>query len=99
MGKSQLAAKTICLWIYITWRTLSYGENADLLTFLTTICGFGKQLPSRKKSDGGFIICRQKTLIISGSMALGHIACAYLAYGDKHRGYFYANRSDAFLIG
>lgn len=28
----------------------------------------------------------------------GHIACAYLAYGDKTRGYFYADQLDSFLM-
>jgi hypothetical protein len=81
-----------------TWRTLSFGKNADLLNIPDYDLRFRKTVIVNGKKAMGFYNCPADNINNIWLDGTGHIACAYLAYGDKQRGYFYANQLDAFLI-
>jgi hypothetical protein len=81
-----------------TWRTLSFGQNADLLNVPDYDLRYRKTLTVNGKQAMGFYNCAAPNIDNIWLDGTGHIACAYLAYGDKQRGYFYANQLDTFLI-
>ncbi|OQA00536.1 MAG: hypothetical protein BWY69_01681 [Planctomycetes bacterium ADurb.Bin401] len=82
-----------------TWRVLAYGkDSAHLLDIPDYDLRFRKTLTFNGKKVTGFYHypdIKIKNIWLDGT---GHIACAYIAYGDKNRGYFYANQLDNFLI-
>ncbi len=96
--ESQIGGKDDLPLDLYTWRTLSYGENADLLNIPDYDLRFRKTVTVNGKKVMGFYHCPAENINNIWLDGTGHIACAYLAYGDKHRGYFYANQLDAFLI-
>lgn len=81
-----------------TWRTLSFGQNADLLNIPDYDLRYRKTVVVNGKKAMGFYHGPAENINNIWLDGTGHIACAYLAYGDKQRGYFYANQLDAFLI-
>jgi hypothetical protein len=59
---------------------------------------YRKILTVNGKQAMGFYNCPDININNVWLDGTGHIACAYIAYGDKTRGYFYADQLDAFLI-
>jgi hypothetical protein len=90
-------AKDLPLDLY-TWRTLSFDQNADLLNIPDYDLRYRKTVTVNGKKAMGFYNCPADNINNVWLDGTGHIACAYLAYGDKQRGYFYANQLDAFLM-
>ncbi|MCK4904885.1 hypothetical protein KAS42_01390 [bacterium] len=82
-----------------TWRTLAYGKDyAYLLDIPDYDLRYRKTLTINGKKVMGFYHgpdINANNIWLDGT---GHIACAYLAYGDKQRGYFYSNQLDGLLI-
>jgi hypothetical protein len=82
-----------------TWRTLAYGkDSAYLLDIPDHDLRYRKTLTVNGEKVMGFYSCADidaNNIWLDGT---GHIVCAYLAYGDKQRGYFYSNQLDALLI-
>jgi hypothetical protein len=81
-----------------TWRVLAFGKDADLLNVPDYDFRYRKILTVNGKQAMGFYNCCDidaNNIWLDGT---GHIACAYIAYGDKTRGYFYADQLDSFLI-
>lgn len=82
-----------------TWRVLAFGkEAAELLNIPDYDLRFRKTLIFNGKTVSGFFHCADSAVNNIWLDGTGHIACAYLLYGDKQRGYFYANQLDNFLI-
>lgn len=81
-----------------TWRVLSFGENVELLNVPDYDLRYRKTIIVNGKKTMGFYHgpdIDAQNIWLDGT---GHIACAYIAYGDKYRGYFYADQMDNFLI-
>ncbi|HBG26785.1 MAG: hypothetical protein A2Y10_05505 [Planctomycetes bacterium GWF2_41_51] len=81
-----------------TWRVLAYGTNPELLDIPDYDLRFRKTLTFNGKKVTGFYHYPDFEIENIWLDGTGHIACAYIAYGDKLRGYFYANQLDNFLI-
>ncbi|MCK5472563.1 MAG: hypothetical protein KAI59_00905, partial [Planctomycetes bacterium] len=82
-----------------TWRVLAYGKNSEYLLDIPDYdFRYRKTLTINGKKVMGFYNCANinaNNIWLDGT---GHIACAYIAYGDKQRGYFYSNQLDALLV-
>lgn len=81
-----------------TWRVLAFGKDAELLDIPDYDLRYRKVVVFNGSKAMGFYNCpniEADNVWLDGT---GHIACAYIAYGDKTRGYFYADQLDKFLI-
>jgi hypothetical protein len=81
-----------------TWRVLAFGKDADLLNIPDYDFRYRKILTVNGKQAMGFYNCPDIEINNVWLDGTGHIACAYIAYGDKTRGYFYADQLDNFMI-
>jgi len=82
-----------------TWRVLAYGgEQVDLLNIPEYDFRYRKSMNFNGKNVVGLYSFPENFLVNIWPDGVGHIACAYLAYGDKNRGYYYANQMDNMLI-
>ncbi|MFA5292185.1 MAG: hypothetical protein WC496_04030 [Phycisphaerae bacterium] len=81
-----------------TWRVLAYGKDADLLNIPDYDLRYRKILTFNGKEAMGFYHCPNIEIDNVWLDGTGHIACAYIAYGDRTRGYFYADQMDNFMI-
>ncbi len=82
-----------------TWRVLAYGkEYAYLLDIPESDIRYRKTVESNGKKAVGFFHgpdINADNIWLDGT---GHMACAYITCGDKHKGFFYANQLDNFAI-
>lgn len=94
----QLKGELLPLDLY-TWRVLAYGKKvAHLLDIPDYDLRYRKTLTINGKEAVGvypFVNIDVNNIWLDGT---GHMACAYMAVGNKKRGFFYANQLDAFLI-
>lgn len=75
------------------WRVLAYGEEyAGLLDIPEYDLRYRKIIEYNSINVMGFYHRAEISVNNFWNDATGHMACAYLAYGDKNRGYFYANQ-------
>jgi hypothetical protein len=81
-----------------TWRVLAYGTDVDLLDVPDHDLRYRKIMTVNGKQVMGFYHCPDINVNNVWLDGTGHIACAYIAYGDKTRGYFYTDQLDAFLF-
>ncbi len=110
LGEDELADK-IKIWLVrelngrknlpldlYTWRVLAYGDEVSLLNIPEYDLRYRKTLTVNGRKVTGFYHSpdiETDNIWLDGT---GHIACAFIVYGDKYRGYFYANQLDALLI-
>ncbi len=82
-----------------TWRVLAMGEGYKyLLNIPDYDLRYRKSLQVRGENVVGFFHgpdIEINNIWVDGN---GHMACAYMAYGDPERGYFYANQMDKLLF-
>lgn len=81
-----------------TWRVLSFGQNPSLLDIPDYDLRYRKTIEVNGRQAMGFYHTADLQIENIWLDGTGHIACAYLAYGDPYRGNFYSNQLDAFLI-
>ena len=81
-----------------TWRVLAFGDHAELLNIPDYDFRYRKILDVNGRKAMGFYNCPDIDVNNVWLDGTGHIVCAYLAYGDKTRGYFYADQMDNFMI-
>lgn len=93
-----LQGKNLPLDLY-TWRVLAYGrEAAPALDIPEFDLRYRKTLTVKGKQIAGFYHGPDPNVQNIWLDGTGHIACAYLLYGDTERGNFYANQLDGFLF-
>ncbi len=82
-----------------SWRVLAMGEEyKDLLNIPEYDLRYRKTLDILDEKVVGFFHgpdIEVNNIWVDGN---GHMACAYMAYGDSGRGYFYANQMDKLLF-
>jgi hypothetical protein len=82
-----------------TWRVLAFGqEAAPLLNIPEYDFRYRKILTVGGRRVMGFYHgpdIEQENIWVDGT---GHMACAYLAFGPRERGFFYANQLDSLLL-
>jgi len=82
-----------------SWRVLAYGREAvGLLDVPEHDLRYRKTLRINGRSVSGFYDSADLQVNNIWLDGLGHMACAYLLYGDRQRGFFYANQLDAFIF-
>lgn len=82
-----------------TWRVLAYGKEAvPLLNIPDYDLRYRKTLTVNGKKVTGFYHGPDINIDNIWLDGTGHIACAYISFGDFRRGYFYANQLDAFIL-
>jgi len=82
-----------------TWRTLAFGkECAGVLDIPDDDLRYRKIFTHNGRPVMGLYDHPDITVTNSWLDGVGQRACAYIAVGNKPRGYFYANQIDAFLI-
>ncbi|MDA3891491.1 MAG: T9SS type A sorting domain-containing protein [Salinivirgaceae bacterium] len=85
-----------------TWRALAMGdedpEKAALLDIPEYDFRYRKTVEFNGKTVTGLYSDPDIFTDNIWSDGFGHIICAYLSYGDRQRGYFYANELDKMLI-
>jgi hypothetical protein len=95
---SVLTGKNLPLDLY-TWRVLAYGkEAAPILDIPEFDLRYRKTLTVRGNKITGFYHGPDPKIENIWLDGTGHIACAYLLYGDPQRGNFYANQLDGLLF-
>jgi hypothetical protein len=95
---SLLVGNDLPLDLY-TWRVLAFGSaNKDLLN----IPEYDFRYRKIRKVNGidvmGFFDSPNIDINNIWLEGIGHMACAYIAYGERQRGYFYANQFDALRL-
>jgi len=82
-----------------TWRVLAFGSsNAHLLNVPEYDFRYRKIINIDGEDVMGFYHGPDISIDNFWNDATGHIACAYIAFGDSLRGYFYANQLDKVII-
>ncbi len=81
-----------------TWRVLAFGKDPSLLNIPDYDLRYRKTIEVNGRQAMGFYHTADIQIENIWLDGTGHIACAYLAYGDPYRGNFYANQLDVFLI-
>lgn len=95
---SVLVGNDLPLDLY-TWRVLTYGKGyEDILNIPEYDFRYRKKLEVNNTEVMGFYPYPNIDINNIWIEGIGHIACAYLAYGEKERGYFYANQLDPLLF-
>jgi hypothetical protein len=80
------------------WRALAYGdEYIDLLDIPEYDFRYRKIIINNADSTMGFYSNADISINNFWNDGTAHMACAYMAYGDKNRGYFYANQLDKLI--
>lgn len=96
--ESVLNGNNLPLDLY-TWRVLAFGkESADILNIPEYDLRFRKIMKKKGKNVMGVYHAPDINVDNIWLDGTGHIACAYFAVGNKHRGNFYSNQLDHFLI-
>ncbi|MEK8024065.1 MAG: hypothetical protein AAB229_09695, partial [Candidatus Hydrogenedentota bacterium] len=94
----SLKGKNLPLDLY-TWRVLAFGrEAAPLLDIPEFDLRYRKTLTVNGRQVAGFYHGPDPKVENAWLDGTGHIAVAYLLYGDPLRGNFYANQLDGFMI-
>lgn len=97
--ENELNGKTNLMLDLYTWRTLAFGSNyADLLNIPEYDFRYRKIINIEGKDVMGFYTGPDISINNFWNDGTGHLACAYLAYGDTARGVFYANQLDYLII-
>ncbi|MCA9734868.1 T9SS type A sorting domain-containing protein [candidate division KSB1 bacterium] len=82
-----------------TWRVLAYGKGFE---YLLNIPEYDLQYRKTLNLNGvevmGFYHGPDIDIDNIWVDGTGHMACAYALYGDRERGYFYANQMDNYII-
>ncbi|MBU1862544.1 MAG: hypothetical protein KKH94_02630 [Candidatus Omnitrophica bacterium] len=88
------------LWLdQYTWRVLTFGkEYKDLLNIPEYDLRFRKTLEINGEPVIGFFHSPDIAINNMWLDGTGHMACAFMATGNRERGYFYANQLDHFMI-
>ncbi|MFA6402718.1 MAG: T9SS type A sorting domain-containing protein [Salinivirgaceae bacterium] len=82
-----------------TWRTLAFGNDfANLLNIPEYDFRYRKIIEVGGNDVMGFYSMADIAIDNFWNDGTGHIACAYLAFGDTTRGFFYANQLDPLII-
>jgi len=82
-----------------TWRVLAFGaKDARLLDIPEFDFRYRKIIEIKGDKVMGFYHGPDISINNFWNDGTGHIACAYQAYGDKQRGYFYANQLNHLII-
>lgn len=82
-----------------TWRVLAFGSsNAHLLNIPEYDFKYRKTISIKGDDIMGFYHGSDISIDNFWNDGAGHIACAYLAFGDSLRGYFYTNQLDKIII-
>lgn len=96
--EARATGKSLPLDLY-TWRVLAYdGGRAELLNIPDYDLRYRKTVVVNGKEAVGPFHTADSSVTNIWLDGLGHIACAYLAAGNRERGQFYANQMDAFLM-
>jgi len=82
-----------------TWRVLAFGKKYEALLNIPeyNFCYRKVMDVNGVKTMGFYSVC-DENINNFWNDGTGHIACAYQAYGDKQRGYFYANQLDHLIL-
>ena len=84
---------------HYSWRVLAYGaEAAPLLEIPDADLRYRKTLSVHGREVQGFYHSADAAVENIWLDGIGHLACGFLAYGDRQRGCFFANQLDALLI-
>ncbi|MCL9774058.1 hypothetical protein [Vibrio methylphosphonaticus] len=95
---SELRGNNLPLDLY-TWRVLAYGSEAsELLNIPEYDLRFRKTVEHNGEKISGFYHGADIDVSNIWLDGTGHIAVAFLHYGDKQRGYFYTNQLGHLLI-
>ncbi|MEI6172497.1 MAG: hypothetical protein WCR01_02010 [Bacteroidota bacterium] len=82
-----------------TWRVLAFGRKYSLLLDIPEFdFRYRKIIEVKGEKVMGFYHGPDLSVNNFWNDGTGHIACAYEAFGDKQRGYFYANQLDHLII-
>jgi len=81
-----------------SWRVLAYGTAEALLDVPEHDLRYRKTLRINGRDVSGFYDSADSQVNNVWLDGIGHMACAYLLYGDRQRGFFYANQFDAFIF-
>jgi len=85
-----------------TWRVLAFGAMGNAYTSLLNIpeydFRFRKIININGKDVMGMYSNPDITINNFWNDGTGHISCAFQAFGDKQRGFFYANQFDPILV-
>jgi hypothetical protein len=93
-----LKGKKLPLDLY-TWRVLAFGrEAAAILDIPEFDLRYRKTITANERKVTGFYSQADPKIENIWLDGTGHIACAYLLYGDPLRGNFYSNQLDALLF-
>jgi len=100
---SQLEGNTSLPLDLYTWRALAFGAMGNSYTSLLNIPEYDfryrKIIHVNGKDVMGMYSSPDITIQNFWNDGTGHIACAFQAFGDKQRGYFYANQLDPLIVG
>ena len=95
----ELAGKSNLPLDLYTWRVLAFGSDyAHLLNIPEYSFNYRKIVLVNGIQTMGFYHTADININNFWNDGTGHIACAYQAFGDKQRGYFYANQLDHLII-
>lgn len=82
-----------------TWRVLAFGSDyINLLNIPDFNFSYRKILEANGIPTMGFYNTSDYYTNNFWNDGTGHIACAYQSYGEKERGYFYANQLDNLIV-
>jgi len=99
---NQLAGNTSLPLDLYTWRALAFGAMGDSYTSLLNIPEYDfryrKIINVNGKDVMGMYSSPDITIQNFWNDGTGHISCAFQAFGDQQRGYFYANQLDPLLV-
>lgn len=84
---------------HYSWRVLAFGaEAAPLLDIPDADLRYRKTVTVHGREVQGFYHGADATTRNIWLDGTGHLACGFLAYGDRRRGFFFANQLDALLV-
>ena len=99
---SQLSGNTALPLDLYTWRVLAFGALGDTYTTLLNIPEYDFRYRKIININGtdvmGMYSSPDLTIQNFWNDGTGHISCAFQAFGDRQRGYFYANQLDPLLV-
>jgi len=85
-----------------TWRVLAYGAMGEEYTSLLNVPEYDfryrKIISVNSKEVMGMYSSPNLTIQNFWNDGTAHISCAFQAFGDKQRGYFYANQLDPLIV-
>lgn len=99
---AQLIGNTSLPLDLYTWRTLAFGAFGNAYISLLNIPEYDFRFRKIINVNGNDVMGMYSNPDITinnfWNDGTGHISCAFQAFGDKQRGYFYANQMDALII-